>query len=63
MVQEYAKIRLIDAMDKSAKKISKMLDDNVPDDKLKHELDLFEEMEKSAKKHHIPYSIKIQHQR
>jgi hypothetical protein len=58
MIQEYAKIRLIDAMDKSVKKISKMLDDNAPDEKLKQELDLFAEMEKSAKKHHIPYTIK-----
>ena len=60
MIQDYAKIRLIDAMDKSYKRIDKMLDGNAPDKDLQLELDLFGEMEKAAKKHHIPYSIQRQ---
>lgn len=63
MVQEWAKIRLIDAMNESYNRVDKMLDDNVPDAPLKHELEVFSEMEKTAKKYHIPYKLPRQRQR
>lgn len=60
MIQEQAKLRLIDAMHKSQARIDKMLDDNSPDKDLQLELDLFGTMEKEARKYHIPYTAQRQ---